>query len=67
MDSNELTDELEEQARDCKGEGEFAEPAESVDEALTLDDLDSVAGGVRGRKKLQPRRHIGPDAKQDDD
>ena len=67
IDSNELTDELEEQARERKADGELAEPAESGDAELMLDDLDSVAGGVRGRKKYQPRRHIGPDAKRDDD
>ena len=67
MDSNELSDKLEEQAHESETEGELAEPAESDDMALTLDDLDSVAGGVRGRKKYQPRRHIGPDAKRNDD
>ena len=64
MDPNELTDELEEQGRDCKTPEEHLE-ADSCD--LSLDDLDSVAGGVRGRKKLQPRGHIGPDAKRRDD
>jgi hypothetical protein len=64
MDPNELTDELEEQAREREAEGEPAELAESGDAALTLDDLDSVAGGYGVRRK---RRHIGPDAKRDDD
>ena len=33
---------------------------------LSLDDLDSVAGG-RGRRKYQPRRHIGPDARREEE
>ena len=64
MDPNELTDEFEEQDRDCKTPEEHLEADSS---GLSLDDLDSVAGGVRGRKKLQPRKHIGPDAKRRDD
>lgn len=67
MDPNELAYELEEQAREREAEGEPAELAESDDMPLAIDDLDSAAGGYRGRKKYQPRRHIGPDAKRDDD
>ena len=33
--------------------------------SLSLEDLDAAAGG-RGRKKYQPRRHIGPDARSED-
>jgi hypothetical protein len=57
MDSNELSDKLEEQAHESVTEEEPAEPAESDDMALTLDDLDSVAGGRSFGKRLVPRRH----------
>ena len=66
MDPSELTDELEGRPCECKAEGELAELAESDDMALTLDELDSVAGG-RGRRKYEPRRHIGPDARREEE
>ena len=43
MEPNELSDGLEEQAREA--EEELAEPAESDDMELTPDDLDEAAGG----------------------
>ncbi len=64
MDPNELTDEIEEQARESKAPDDRLEAGSAN---LSLDDLEPVAGGVRGRKKYQPRRHIGPDAKREDD
>ena len=54
MDPNELTDEIEERARESKAPDDHLEAGSAN---LSLDDLDSAAGGVRGRKKLQPRRH----------
>ena len=52
MDSNELSDEFKEQARGRETEGELAEPAESGDTALTLDDLDGAAGGRIKRHRI---------------
>ena len=54
MELSELTDEIKEQSRERKAEGELAEPAESGNTALSLDDLDGAAGGkaVYARKKV---------------
>ena len=45
MGHSELTDEIKEQSREREAGGEPAEPAESGNTALSLDDLDGAAGG----------------------
>ena len=55
MDSNELSNKLEEQAHESETEGKLAEPAESDDMALTHDDLDEVAGG---RARMHRRNKV---------
>ena len=45
MEHGELTDEIKEQSREREAGGELAEPVESGNTELSLDDLDGAAGG----------------------
>ena len=56
MDPNELTDEIEERARESKAPDDHLEAGSAN---LSLDDLEPVAGGVRGRKNTSREGILG--------